>query len=150
MTQGPELFIGIGAQKAGTTWVGKYLSDHAQVGFSPIKELHYFDAMYLPEYFGSRNEKAWRTLRDLIDQLEGNPTAEQAELIRCYALRLEMISDESRYLDYFRLVARPEHVVVGEITPAYAALDEKAFAQMKRLTGTQKVFIVLRDPVDRL
>ena len=45
-------FVGIGAQKAGTNWLAKYLTSHPQVCFSPIKELHYFDWRFLHEYCG--------------------------------------------------------------------------------------------------
>ena len=37
-----EFSVGIGAQNAGTSWLAEYLDGHAQVGFSPIKELQYF------------------------------------------------------------------------------------------------------------
>ena len=36
-------FLGIGAQKAGTTWLALNLGVHPQVWLPPIKELHYFD-----------------------------------------------------------------------------------------------------------
>jgi hypothetical protein len=36
-------FLGIGAQKAGTTWLFDNLRCHPQVSFSTRKELHYFD-----------------------------------------------------------------------------------------------------------
>lgn len=37
-------FIGIGAQKAGTTWLYKNLKQHPNIWLPEIKELHYFDA----------------------------------------------------------------------------------------------------------
>jgi hypothetical protein len=36
-------FIGIGAQKAGTTWLYRNLQEHPEVWLPPEKELHYFD-----------------------------------------------------------------------------------------------------------
>ena len=36
-------FIGIGAQKAGTTWLYKQLSELEAISLPPIKEIHYFD-----------------------------------------------------------------------------------------------------------
>jgi hypothetical protein len=35
-------FIGIGAQKAGTTWLHRNIVDHPQI-WIPRKEVHYFD-----------------------------------------------------------------------------------------------------------
>ncbi|MGD1948605.1 MAG: hypothetical protein ACFB14_03045 [Leptolyngbyaceae cyanobacterium] len=36
-------FLGIGAQKAGTTWLWSILKTHPDVWIPPKKELHYFD-----------------------------------------------------------------------------------------------------------
>ena len=36
-------FIGIGAQKAGTTWLDRNLRAHPQIWMPERKELHYFD-----------------------------------------------------------------------------------------------------------
>lgn len=48
-------FIGIGAQKAGTTWLYEQLSKHPKVGFPGGKEVHYWDARLrqLPEVWYS-------------------------------------------------------------------------------------------------
>ena len=39
-------FLGIGAQKAGTTWLYENLRRHPEVFVPPTKELHYFDLHY--------------------------------------------------------------------------------------------------------
>lgn len=36
-------FLGIGAQRCGTTWLHKCLAEHPQVGTASIKEAHFFD-----------------------------------------------------------------------------------------------------------
>ena len=36
-------FLGIGAQKAGTTWLGRNLQAHPEVWMPRVKEVHYFD-----------------------------------------------------------------------------------------------------------
>jgi hypothetical protein len=36
-------FLGIGAQKAGTTWLGRNLEAHPEVWMPRVKEVHYFD-----------------------------------------------------------------------------------------------------------
>ena len=36
-------FLGIGAQKAGTTWLYKKLVQHPEIWIPPKKELHFFD-----------------------------------------------------------------------------------------------------------
>jgi hypothetical protein len=44
--------VGVGAQKAGPTWLFDYLGRHPDVAVSPIKELHYFDQIFRPELCG--------------------------------------------------------------------------------------------------
>ena len=39
------LFFGVGAAKAGTTWLHRQLSEHPECHFRTIKELHYFSAI---------------------------------------------------------------------------------------------------------
>lgn len=39
----PPDFIGIGAPKAGTTWLYYQLKDHPDLWLPPVKELHYFN-----------------------------------------------------------------------------------------------------------
>jgi hypothetical protein len=36
-------FIGIGAQKAGTTWLYKMLAQNPSIWLPPFKEVHFFD-----------------------------------------------------------------------------------------------------------
>lgn len=43
-------FLGIGAQKAGTTWVHAQLARHPQIRFAPVKEVHFWDKEYARGY----------------------------------------------------------------------------------------------------
>ncbi|MBL0318832.1 MAG: sulfotransferase [Alphaproteobacteria bacterium] len=43
-------FLGIGAQKAGTTWVHHHLSLHPQIRFPGGKEIHYWDKQFPHRY----------------------------------------------------------------------------------------------------
>jgi hypothetical protein len=42
--KGPD-FLVIGAQRAGTTWLHRVLSQHPRLWLPPVKELHYFDKL---------------------------------------------------------------------------------------------------------
>ena len=39
-------FLGIGAPRSGTTWLGRNLREHPEIFFPERKELHYFDIQY--------------------------------------------------------------------------------------------------------
>src|SRR5690242_18385540 len=41
---GPPAFVGVGAQKSGTTWWSAALRDHPEISIA-TKELHFFDSM---------------------------------------------------------------------------------------------------------
>src|SRR4051794_11487807 len=42
-------FLCIGAQKAGTSWLFVQLQQHPQVWMPPVKELHFFDHLFVSE-----------------------------------------------------------------------------------------------------
>jgi len=127
--------VGLGAQKAGTSWLHSYLMEHPQVCESPIKELHHFDARFLPALCGHFNAR-------FLEQYQRHGKGE------LYA-RLAMHNDEAAYLDYFRLLYGGERVF-SEITPAYAMLDRRAFAHIDSLHPATKYHFVLRNPADRV
>ena len=72
-------FVGIGAAKAGTSWLADYLAGHPEVALSPIKELHYFDAMHLRGQVADWNGKWRKILTELEEKQRLQPSAELAE-----------------------------------------------------------------------
>jgi hypothetical protein len=46
-------FLGIGAQKAGTTWLHRMLSLHPDIGMPEQKELHFWDRGTVDESAGA-------------------------------------------------------------------------------------------------
>lgn len=46
---GPPDFIGVGAQRSGTTWWWRLLCDHPRIHDSAVKETHFFDRYYSRE-----------------------------------------------------------------------------------------------------
>lgn len=151
-------FIGIGAARAGTTWLYSVLQQHPQVWLPPIKELHYFDRKdYYPSPntllhsqpvrrlfgFDSASKKfrrsalgnTWRTLKS------GN----SEHLAWMFRYSFGQI-DDRWYVRLFK--GRPE-TVVGELTPAYAMLSSHDIAQMAALLSDVKLIFIMRDPVER-
>ena len=59
-------FIGIGAPKCGSTWVGKCLEEHPEINFAKVKEVNFFNENFsnlkVGRYFVNEdnyNEKGW-------------------------------------------------------------------------------------------
>lgn len=67
-------FLGIGAQKSGTTWLMKNLKRHPDV-WTPrrIKEVHYFDLLYPCEHNEFRLNEYKRRVRLLIKNFKRDP-----------------------------------------------------------------------------
>ncbi|WP_298607898.1 sulfotransferase [uncultured Thiothrix sp.] len=68
-------FLGIGAQKAGTTWLHRMLSQHPQLYLPEAKELHYWDKQYPQAPI-----QAYLDFFHRIDCLEGEITPSYAIL----------------------------------------------------------------------
>lgn len=150
----PVLLFGIGATKAGTSWLHRYLAGHPDCALRSIKELHFFDTA------ADRDAHRWY-LRDLdrkgealaaeIAAAPGAPDDERvfrlAEL-RHYRRVLKR-HDEGAYLDFVE-GARGDERVAGDITPAYGLLTAERLAHMARLRADVRFVYLMRDPVDRL
>ncbi len=127
--------LGVGAQKAGTSWLHDQLQRRGDADFGFLKEYHVFDALELERFACFRPKHPtplkWRTWR-----------------------RARFIERPERYFDYFAsLLKAPQIRLTGDITPSYAGLKaesyqriQQAFAQ--RGVQTRAVFI-MRDPVER-
>lgn len=149
------LLYGIGATKAGTSWLYRYLSRHPECAMSSLKELHYFDTL-------NRGENPWqiKALRRRIKTekaaLSGVPAAKVAakqrqlqDMERGLQVLTGPREGHRSYLDFMFDQAGSARLV-GDITPAYAMLPAATLGEMAGLaTGTRFIYI-LRDPVDRL
>lgn len=155
----PTLLFCVGATKAGTTWLYRYLHDHPECAMPAVKEAHYWDtfdtdrcakqlvafrvrlhemqdaqAQANAEGRGWQVENMERRINDmqaLITVLEGDRKADSA-----YAAWLGNRRDAAR--------------VVGDITPNYATLSDEELARMRDLSPNTKFLYLIRDPLDRL
>jgi len=133
--KGPD-FLVIGAQRAGTTWLHRVLRQHPSLWLPPVKELHYFDRLETKRTILDPKERRRVGLKQLLSL---DPW------LVSYWLRMR--SDEW-YARLFR-GAKAKGLVAGEITPAYATLDETVLRRIKRLNDNIKLIFVMRDPVER-
>ena len=150
---GPALIFGIGATKAGTSWLWDYLYHHPQCRFRAVKELHYFDALdrgsgrFFRKALARRVAELERAGRD-----GPLPRFRQAVLEdgRLWLDRFDGCTpDDAGYLDFIGL-GRGDARVVGDITPAYSLLSEERYRAMAGLAGDVRFVFLLRDPVARL
>lgn len=126
--------LGVGAQKAGTTWFHEYLASAPEAAPGPLKEFHVWDAISLSSF------------SDFL--VTGTPEND------VQLLRSRLQQDTSEYFLYFdRLMQEQGKRLTFDITPAYAGLSSSVFRRIsdsfsERDIKTKSAFL-LRDPVER-
>jgi hypothetical protein len=143
-------FIGIGAQKAGTTWLGHNLQLHPEVWMPGIKELHYFNKRIsepsgFSKMLGKTPEaRRWRErVRRRIDRHKRKLSPREALWDFNYYL-------QSPNDDWYASLFKPgEEKTSGEITPAYSMLDRSMISHVHGLMPDVKIIFFMRNPVER-
>jgi hypothetical protein len=153
----PRILFGLGATKAGTSWLHNYLSQHPDCAMPHIKELHFFDTI-------EDQSQDWRL--GMLARHEASLIEHQAKLIESgrprkadrIARQLVQLQrytevvrtgDERKFRAFLEEI-RGDRALVGDITPAYALLPEARLSQMAALGPAVRFVYLLRDPVDRL
>lgn len=135
MTQGATtgtFLLGLGAQKAGTAWMHRYLESSPQCDPGFRKEYHVWDALDLP---------SGRVARERIEKQGGD--------------RARFLTDPDAYFAYFAgLLDRDGTRLTADITPAYAGLSVERLSRVRggfEERGVRAVAVYLmRDPVERV
>ena len=153
---GKTLMFGVGATKAGTSWLHRYLCDHPECALPNIKELHYFDRA-TPKH---REKELLRleTLRaNLLAKtlLAGKFKTEKLnrridELEAWIDVMKAPAQDTKGYSDFMLRDATDETRLVGDITPAYGLMNEATLTRMRDMSADTRFVMLLRDPLDRL
>lgn len=149
--QDKTILIGIGAQKAGTTWLWEYLTDHPGIFMSPIKEIHYFDMKYVPEIRPIQEQYFIKRMQHFAQKTTDFKQIRQNEFhyrqLKNYLEIFEM-KDNEDYLNFFRQRVGKEPVCC-EISPGYALLKAEQFSEIYNLHNRVKLMFLMRNPIDR-
>ncbi|MEL7299778.1 MAG: sulfotransferase domain-containing protein [Pseudomonadota bacterium] len=131
----PIFILGLGAQKAGTSWLHSLLSKQSNVNLGFKKEYHIWD--YVFSDLGSRFEAPLKSPDTAAD-----------------AIRRMMQADPAVYTAYFRGLITPEINVSGDITPSYSVIGrdglEKIHGYLDGAGFDVRVFFLMRDPIERI
>ena len=147
--------VGIGAQKAATTWLHQYLSSQPRIFMSPLKELHFFDAIWCPHMAIGQgfHERFIEKLKALTQNISADSKyIDEMTMANIHLLvdRLDMIAGgQSAYANFFVKRVAPEQTHFGEITPSYATLPLEGLQQIHAMHPKIKIIFLMRDPVDR-
>lgn len=154
--KGPD-FIGIGMERAGSSWIFYMLASHPDVWVPPIKELHYFDTIDPQSAHFD-----WRFQKHLNIRLRGK----LAPFLKKTEDRPQFFKNS--YLDYlkwdctyfkgdqddswYKSLFDPKFTngrISGEITAAYSTLSEPVVAELAQSFPDTKIILSVRDPVAR-
>lgn len=154
LPEGVSILYGIGAQKAGTTWLSQYLARHPEVHPGPIKELHYFDTLHAPSeriHLENRLKALQKAVSRLVADFSPSNRVWLGR-IEEHAGHLSIYSaergDHRAYAAHL-LRGRGAERMVYDITPSYSTLDRTAFADMDGV-GPAKFIFLMREPVSRM
>ena len=146
---GPD-FLLIGAARSGTTWLYQRLRLQRSIFVTPVKEIHYFDIYrrYSPWHW-IRVRRMLLHLRRyciyLFDRSGRN--SESIPWLLKWGLNYFLMPKSHAW---YRSLFRDQHGrIAGELTPAYALLDESCIAEVASINPGVRIIFQMRDPIDR-
>ncbi len=165
------LYLGVGAQKAGTTWIFQHLINSGRFVEGITKEYHALDSIYFP-YLDNYEE----IYSDQLSQYQG--MIKQLSMNRLLALftgktrkvekkirmlrrkekqtrdQLSIVTGENNYFDHIVSLFDEKNTMAIDVTPSYSALTELDYHDIKSQFNQRnvqvKIFFIMRDPVCRL
>lgn len=151
-------FLGIGAARAGTTWLSEQLTAHPDVWIPAIKELHYFtrSARYVgPSQLADGNivqrlfssAKPYRQYRKLAQRAIASNIVRPSLNKLMWDANFLLRRPGDRW--YASLFSQGFGKVTGEVTPRYSMLEHDDIRALKRLIPDLKLIFIMRDPVER-
>lgn len=144
-----NLLLCVGAQKSGTTWLHAQLKDHPDIGFSNVKEVHYFNTVHKGSVLLTRRK---------VNQLENILKKNRLSLERYFAdlsagkpvnkgiQKLLSPVDDQWYIDLF---AHNTKKYAADFTPEYATLPDAGFDNVNTVCKNKKIIFIMRDPIER-
>lgn len=156
VTEEPTILLGVGATKAGTSWLYEHLSAHPECHLRAVKELHYFDTLE-NRGFGRQMRDHTAQARQLMARVQVTTGPERERLLQRLADVLDWMgvisarkADDAAYLRYLAGGGRRGRRIVAEITPAYALLPEERLRRIAGMAADVRFLYLMRDPVARL
>ena len=151
LDNGKFFILGVGAQKAGTTWLASQLEKASFFSNGGVKEFHVFNKLLTKN---KRTNNPYKLIKraNINRHIKQRLKQEQELLI---SPRMLMRLSPSVYFDFFDyLYLRQQDVShVGDITPAYSTLGGTKFSLIREgllsKSFQPKVIFLMRDPVER-
>ncbi|ANP75032.1 hypothetical protein A134_00760 [Vibrio crassostreae 9CS106] len=146
-----NLFLSVGAMKAGTTWLYEQLKDHPDIHFTPEKEIHYFaNKVGIENQLNQRNRIL--KLKSIMGKLaQGNPKfiSQNLEEISWYSEYAREVDISNHwYEQLFRF--NPDKKFCADFSNLYCQMSSEGWENVRKVAKNIKVIYTLRDPLERL
>ena len=141
-------FLCIGAQKAGTSWLFAQLQSHPEVWMPPVKELQFFNHLFVPQ---NRNSTAWHIQRSVARTLPGMCATTTCRTCRSCATWRIWNSRAFHRTWYEAAFDRPaaHGKFLGDITPEKSTIPEAGLRYLRGYLGAVKIIYLVRAPRER-
>jgi hypothetical protein len=143
-----NLFLSVGAMKAGTTWLYMNLEDHPRIWFTPEKELHYFAFVDEQGSKLSYETRVDKVAKKFANKSRANIVSriDEFQWYARYASKGPV--DDAWYQSLFP--ALPADTWAADFSNLYAILSDEAWLRVRRNCGKLRVVYTLRDPLSRI
>ncbi|WP_413694107.1 sulfotransferase domain-containing protein [Psychromonas sp. KJ10-2] len=143
-----NLLLCVGAQKTGTTWLHAQLKDHPKIGFSDVKEVHYFNTIHNGSILLTTRKVSY--IKSLIENnrfaLENYFTKlSQGKAVDKGIQKLLSPVNDEWYINHLKT----DKKYAADFTPEYALLPDAGFENIKKISKKQKIIFIMRDPIAR-
>jgi len=145
-----DLFLSVGAMKAGTTWLYGILERHPELHFSREKEVHYFYHKHVnPNRLNAKARMENMKSNWFVSRY--NPENADIRIVRgSYQWAAHYLSDPVDDAWYDRIFSPRRPGYRCDFSNLYAHLPPEAWADIRAKTGRLRVLYVMRDPLKRL
>lgn len=140
--------IGIGAQKAGTSWLSEMLAQHPKIWTPPFKEVQFFNHRFIPEH---RDWLPWHYRRSK-ENLVRRHLAKNIPIAPEMAEYLARITSGKMFTDsWYRGIFAPAPAGTRpiDITPEYSTLPDEGVDFVRDFLPQAQFIYIIRHPVDR-
>lgn len=141
--------VGIGAQKAGTSWLSQMLGQHPQVWTTPLKEVQFFNHRFIEAH---RYWIAWHYRQKPVEiraryqrRAEVLP-AVMDDYLNSICAGSQMFSNHW-YKQVF--APTPPDAQAMDVTPEYSTLPQEGVDFVARFLPRARFIYLVRDPLDR-
>lgn len=145
-----NLFLSVGAMKAGTTWLYAVLSHHPELHFTPEKEIHYFFCRYSGAQLLSDETRLKNVKEKYLPRIDPKTSSvDRTRLnLRWMANYLDRPVDDLWYSNLFHTNRTEKYAC--DFSNLTCHIPTEAWPRIKSECRKLRVLYTMRDPIKRL